>query len=80
VNAFYPDVLMSFGTQANFDLYNIPTLVVSSAQAFTMQNRLWISGDQGLYTSDNLGYAAVAQPTDSSFRTAHLGGGWLPRA
>ena len=48
----YSELLTNFGTQANFDLYNIPNLVVSSAQAFTHQNRLWISGDQGLYTSD----------------------------
>ena len=37
---------LNFGTQANFDLYNIPTLVSTNADAFQLQNRLWISGDQ----------------------------------
>ncbi|HEX9111465.1 MAG TPA: hypothetical protein VF845_08300, partial [Terriglobales bacterium] len=43
---------MNFGTQANFDLYNIPSLVLSSAPAFQPQNRLWISGDQAAWTAD----------------------------
>ena len=43
---------INFGTQANFNLYNIPTLVSTNAEPFQQQNRLWISGDQALYTSD----------------------------
>src|SRR5581483_2891123 len=43
---------MNFGTQANFNLYNIPALVSSNAQAFQSQNRLWISGDQAIFTAD----------------------------
>src|SRR5207249_10838832 len=43
---------LSFGTQANFDLYFIPSLVLSSAPAFQPQNRLWISGDQAVWTAD----------------------------
>ncbi|MDD1751272.1 MAG: PQQ-dependent sugar dehydrogenase, partial [Methanothrix sp.] len=48
----YGGLPMNFGTQANFDLYNIPALVASNAQAFQTQNRLWISGDQAAFTAD----------------------------
>jgi hypothetical protein len=43
---------MNFGTQANFDLYNIPALVLRNAAPFQQQNRLWISGDQAVWTAD----------------------------
>ncbi len=43
---------MNFGTQENFDLYNIPSLVSTNAQPFLLQNRLWISGDQAAWTAD----------------------------
>ena len=43
---------MNFGTQSNFDLYNIPSLVSSDANPFQQQNRLWISGDQAAWTAD----------------------------
>ena len=43
---------MNFGTQANFDLYNIPALASSNAQPFQQRNRLWISGDQAAWTED----------------------------
>ncbi len=52
LNTFAPDLQTNFGTQANFNLYNIPSLVASGAAPFTQQNRLWVSGDQGLYTPD----------------------------
>ncbi|HZS53367.1 MAG TPA: PQQ-dependent sugar dehydrogenase, partial [Bryobacteraceae bacterium] len=48
----YSALPMNFGTQANFNLYNIPALVSSNAQAFQSQNRLWISGDQAIFTAD----------------------------
>ena len=41
---------VNFGTQANFSSYVIPSLVSSNASAFQQQNRIWISGDQALYT------------------------------
>ena len=41
----------NFGTEQNFDRYEIPPLVLSSAQAFSAQNRLWISGDVSAWTS-----------------------------
>ncbi len=43
---------MNFGTQSNFDLYNIPSLVSSNAGPFQQQNRLWISGDQASWTAE----------------------------
>jgi hypothetical protein len=48
-----PDALpMNFGIQANFNLYNIPSLVLSNADPFLQHNRLWISGDQAAWTAD----------------------------
>lgn len=43
---------VNFGTQANFELYNIPNLVKEKAAIFRQQNRLWISGDQCMWTAD----------------------------
>jgi len=51
LNTYAPDLQTNFGTQSNFNLYNIPSLVASGGAPFTQQNRLWVSGDQGLYTS-----------------------------
>ena len=45
----FPGLLMNFGSQANFNSYNIPTLVTNNASAFQQQTRLWISGDQADY-------------------------------
>jgi hypothetical protein len=42
----------NFGKQANYKLYNIPSLVSTNAQPFLQQNRLWISGDQASWTAD----------------------------
>jgi len=50
--AFQPALPMNFGTQVNYDLYNIPSLIVRNAQAFQTQNRLWVSGDQSAWTAD----------------------------
>ena len=43
---------MNFGTQSNFAVYNIPSLVSSDAGPFQQQNRLWISGDQAAWTDE----------------------------
>jgi esterase/lipase superfamily enzyme len=51
LSAFYA-LSLNFGTQANYDLYNIPSLGTTNAQPFQQQNRLWISGDQSAWTSD----------------------------
>ena len=47
----FPGMLENFGTEENFDLYEIPRLVAQSAEAFRLQRRLWISGDQSAWTS-----------------------------
>jgi hypothetical protein len=41
----------NFGTDENFDRYEIPPLVVTSAEAFRIRNRLWISGDDSAWTA-----------------------------
>ena len=48
----YSDLSLDFGTQANFDLYYIPTLVSNSTELFQQQNRFWISGDQAEFTDE----------------------------
>ena len=51
INAFTA-LPLNFGTQANYNLYFIPTLVLNDAAPFTQSNRLWISGDQSAWTAD----------------------------
>jgi esterase/lipase superfamily enzyme len=43
---------LNFGTQANFDSYFIPSLVKAGEKPFLSRNRLWISGDQSIFTAD----------------------------
>jgi hypothetical protein len=43
---------LNFGTEANFDQYEIPNLVANNAAPFLQQNRLWISGDTAAWTAD----------------------------
>ena len=40
----------NFGTESQFDRYEIPGLVLSSAAAFQLQTRLWTSGDTSAWT------------------------------
>jgi glucose/arabinose dehydrogenase/esterase/lipase superfamily enzyme len=47
----FPGMVENFGTEANFDRFEIPTLVARNAEAFRQRNRLWISGDQSVWTS-----------------------------
>ena len=78
---------LNFGTQANFDLYNIPTLVSSNADAFQQQNRLWISGDQAAWTADmislhnQLTTASIPNTwVQGGVRTHSWSSGWLDGA
>jgi hypothetical protein len=41
----------NFGTEQNFDRYEIPTLVIKNGEAFRSRNRIWISGDDSAWTS-----------------------------
>jgi hypothetical protein len=43
---------MNFGTQANFDQSFIPALVTENGNAFRGRTRLWISGDQSIFTAN----------------------------
>src|SRR6185436_2905414 len=77
----------NFGTDENFERYEIPPLVVSSAQAFTTQNRLWISGDVSAWTSDmtqlntQMTQAGVLHTfVAGGARAHHWGSGWLDGA
>jgi hypothetical protein len=77
----------NFGTQANFDLYNIPSLVSSNAGPFQQQNRLWISGDQAAWTADmdelNTQLSAATIPhtwSTGSTRVHSWTSGWLDGA
>lgn len=77
----------NFGTQANYDLYEIPSLVTTNAQSFQQQNRLWISGDQSAWTSDmdklheQLVAASIPHTwATGGFRVHTWNSGWLDGA
>ena len=85
--ARFTGLSLNFGTQANFDLYGIPGLVITSAQAFALRNRLWISGDDSSWTGDMLQLhsqmAAASLPhtwVQGGFRQHSWSSGWLDGA
>jgi S-formylglutathione hydrolase FrmB len=78
---------LNFGTQANYDLHNIPSLITTNAKPFQQQNRLWISGDQSAWTSDmdELHDQLVANSIPHTwvvggFRVHRWNSGWLDSA
>jgi hypothetical protein len=42
----------NFGTQKNFDRYDIPALVAGNPEPFQHEIRFWIGGDQAVFTAD----------------------------
>ncbi|HKU28034.1 MAG TPA: alpha/beta hydrolase-fold protein [Candidatus Sulfotelmatobacter sp.] len=48
----FPDLSGNFADQENFSEYEIPALITANAAEFQHENRLWISGDQGIFTHD----------------------------
>ena len=83
----FPGLLMNFGSQANFNSYNIPTLVASNANAFQLQTRLWISGDQANYQAQmiNLHNQLIAAGilhtwVEGGVRAHSWSSGWLEGA
>ena len=48
----FPDLSMNVADQANFNLYRISPLVAAHIPEFQNKDRLWISGDQGIFTPD----------------------------
>ena len=47
----FPGMAQNFGTEQNFDRYEIPPLLIKNAEAFRTRNRIWISGDESAWTS-----------------------------
>ena len=47
----FPGMAQNFGTEQNFDRYEIPPLLIKNAEAFRARNRIWISGDDSAWTS-----------------------------
>jgi PKD repeat protein len=83
----FSDMLANYGTQQNFANYEIPTLVAQDSAPFQTTNRIWISGDNGLYTSqmvtlDQQMRAAGIQHTfvGGVTRAHNWTSGWLPLA
>jgi hypothetical protein len=67
----FPALATNFGTQANYDLYNIPALVFRSRKEFQHHNRLWVSGDQSIWTTHMI-------QLDSQLRAASVQHTWTP--
>jgi glucose/arabinose dehydrogenase len=47
----FSGMAQNFGSELNFDRYEIPTLVIKNGEAFRTRNRIWISGDDSAWTS-----------------------------
>ncbi|HEV3082754.1 MAG TPA: alpha/beta hydrolase-fold protein, partial [Gemmataceae bacterium] len=86
VNTF-SDMLANYGAQQNFANYEIPTLVAQDNAPFQTTNRIWISGDNALYTSQMV--TLDQQMTAAGIQHTFVGGatrahtwtsGWLPLA
>jgi hypothetical protein len=78
---------LNFGTQANYNQYDIPALVSRNAGPFQLQNRIWISGDQAAWTADMIQLhsqltAASIQHTwvQGGVRAHSWNSGWLDGA
>jgi hypothetical protein len=67
----------NFGSEENFDRYEIPGLVSANAEAFRTRNRLWISGDQSAWTSHMVELHSQMQ---QSCNTAHWVQGRISRS
>lgn len=50
MRAFHNSMKENFGSEENFDRYEIPRLLVKHAKAFGDRNRIWISGDDSAWT------------------------------
>jgi len=64
----------NFGTEENFDRYEIPPLVSKNAEAFRTRNRLWISGDESAWTSHMI--QLDQQTTQAGVLHTFIQGGW----
>jgi hypothetical protein len=78
---------MNFGTQANFDRYNIPSLLKADGAPFQHQKRLWIGEDHGVFTNqmDELNKEMMAASVahiwvEGATRAHRWDSGWLQGA
>jgi esterase/lipase superfamily enzyme len=85
--ASYDDMPLNFGTPENFDLYYIPILISNATDLFQQQNRLWISGDQAVFTTamgqlnEQLTAASIPHTWVQGGTRAHSwNSGWLDAA
>ena len=83
----FPNMLLNFGTEENFDNYEIPTLITTNGAPFTSKNRLWISGDDSAWTTDmvqlhdQLTAASIPHTwVQGGYRQHSWGSGWLEGA
>ncbi|MCI0461139.1 MAG: Ig-like domain-containing protein, partial [Gemmataceae bacterium] len=81
------DMAVNFGTDENFDAYEIPTLVAERNAPFLASNRLWISGDESNWTvhmqtlHQQLEIAGIPHTyADGVVRPHHWNSGWLELA
>jgi S-formylglutathione hydrolase FrmB len=83
----FPGMVENFGTEENFNSYEIPALVTANAQAFRARTRIWISGDDSAWTphmarlDDQMTRAGVLHTfVRSGSRRHHWASGWLEAA
>lgn len=81
-------LFMNFGTEANFNRYNIPALLSSNGEPFRRHNRLWIGEDNSTFTSEmeklnsqmNMASVAHTWVEGRTPRAHRWDSGWLPGA
>lgn len=83
----FPELAMNFADQRNLELYTIPELAAVHAGVFRSRNRLWISGDQSVFTADMIKFhnqlTALSIPhtwVQGGHRSHDWGSGWLEGA
>src|SRR4029077_5884016 len=83
----YGDMQANYGTQQNFANYEIPPLVAQDNAPFQTTDRIWISGDNGSFTSQMV--TLDQQMTAAGIQHTFVGGvtrahtwtsGWAPLA
>jgi hypothetical protein len=84
MSVYLAEMTANYGTEANFDNYEIPTLVDQSSGPFLASNRLWISGDNSAWTShmQTLHQQMLAEGiphtwVEGATRAHHWNSGWL---
>jgi glucose/arabinose dehydrogenase len=83
----FPGMGANFGTEENFDNYEIPSLLDQNSGNFLQRNRIWISGDNSAWTAhmqtlhqQMLTEGIVHTFVDGVTRPHHWNSGWLELA